>query len=86
MASKDAAHLVNLTTGNVLATEGIMNPQIRFGEDLMSRVSYVTMHPQDAAIERMRIDAENLKPRFSVIGSELWSDDPGLAEAAGGKS
>lgn len=44
-----AAHLVNLTTGNVLATEGIMNPQIRFGEDLMSRVSYVMMHPQGAA-------------------------------------
>ena len=44
-----AAHLVNLTTGNVLATEGIMNPQIRFGEDLMSRVSYVMMHPEGAA-------------------------------------
>ena len=44
-----AAHLVNLTTGNVLATEGIMNPQIRFGEDLMSRVSYVMMHPRGAA-------------------------------------
>ena len=43
-----AAHLVNLTTGNVLATEGIMNPQIRFGEDLMSRVSYVMMHPKGA--------------------------------------
>ena len=44
-----AAHLVNLTTGKVLATEGIMNPQIRFGEDLMSRVSYVMMHPKGAA-------------------------------------
>ena len=43
-----AAHLVNLTTGSVLATEGIMNPQIRFGEDLMSRVSYVMMHPKGA--------------------------------------
>ena len=44
-----AAHLVNLTTGDVLATEGIMNPQIRFGEDLMSRVSYVMMHTEGAA-------------------------------------
>ena len=44
-----AAHLVNLTGGNVVATEGIMNPQIRFGEDLMSRVSYVMMHPEGAA-------------------------------------
>ena len=43
-----AAHLVNLTAGNVIATDGIMNPQIRFGEDLMSRVSYVMMHPEGA--------------------------------------
>jgi Uncharacterized metal-binding protein len=33
------------------------------------------------AIERVRIDRETLEPRFRVIGSELWSDDPGFAEA-----
>ncbi len=43
-----AAQLVNLTTGSVAASGGIMNPQIRFGEDLMSRVSYVLMHPEGA--------------------------------------
>ncbi len=40
-----AAHLCNLSTGEVMASSGIMNPQIRFGEDLMSRVSYVMMNP-----------------------------------------
>ena len=40
-----AGHLVNLGTGKVLASSGAMNPQIRFGEDLMSRVSYVMMNP-----------------------------------------
>ncbi|MEP6625949.1 MAG: ASKHA domain-containing protein, partial [Acidimicrobiia bacterium] len=40
-----AGHLVDLTTGAVLASAGRMNPQIRFGEDLMSRVSYVMMNP-----------------------------------------
>jgi uncharacterized 2Fe-2S/4Fe-4S cluster protein (DUF4445 family) len=40
-----AAHLCRLSTGEVLASSGIMNPQIRFGEDLMSRVSYVMMNP-----------------------------------------
>jgi uncharacterized 2Fe-2S/4Fe-4S cluster protein (DUF4445 family) len=40
-----AAHLCDLATGDVLASAGIMNPQIRFGEDLMSRVSYVMMNP-----------------------------------------
>ena len=43
-----AAHLCDLNTGAVLATAGVMNPQIRFGEDLMSRVSYVMMHPEGA--------------------------------------
>jgi uncharacterized 2Fe-2S/4Fe-4S cluster protein (DUF4445 family) len=40
-----AGHLANLTDGTILASAGVMNPQIRFGEDLMSRVSYVMMHP-----------------------------------------
>ena len=40
-----AGHLCDLHTGEVLASAGAMNPQIRFGEDLMSRVSYVMMHP-----------------------------------------
>jgi uncharacterized 2Fe-2S/4Fe-4S cluster protein (DUF4445 family) len=40
-----AAHLCDLSSGEVLASSGMMNPQIRFGEDLMSRVSYVMMHP-----------------------------------------
>ena len=40
-----AGHLLDLSTGEALATDGQMNPQIRFGEDLMSRVSYVMMNP-----------------------------------------
>ena len=48
-----AAHLVDLATGEVLATNGVMNPQIRFGDDLMSRVSYVMMNPGgDAELSR----------------------------------
>ena len=40
-----AAHLTDLSSGAVAASAGLMNPQIRFGEDLMSRVSYVMMNP-----------------------------------------
>jgi uncharacterized 2Fe-2S/4Fe-4S cluster protein (DUF4445 family) len=40
-----AAHLCDMASGEVLASAGVMNPQIRFGEDLMSRVSYVMMNP-----------------------------------------
>ena len=44
-----AGHLVALDDGRVLASSGLMNPQIRFGEDLMSRVSYAMMNDGGAA-------------------------------------
>ncbi|HKY94777.1 MAG TPA: ASKHA domain-containing protein, partial [Kiloniellales bacterium] len=33
------------------------------------------------AIERVRIDPATLEPRFKVIGCDLWSTEPGFAEA-----
>jgi len=39
-----AAHLVDLMSGEIVASQGVGNPQIRFGEDLMSRVSYAMMN------------------------------------------
>ncbi len=41
-----AAHLCDLRTGALLSTEAMMNPQMRYGEDLMSRVSYGMMEPE----------------------------------------
>jgi len=51
-----AAHLCDLATGEVLESDGTMNPQIRFGEDLMSRVSYIMMNPggEEQLIESVR--------------------------------
>ncbi|WP_417516468.1 ASKHA domain-containing protein [Minwuia sp.] len=40
-----AAHLTDLMSGRTVASAGTANPQVRFGEDLMSRVSYVMMNP-----------------------------------------
>ncbi|MFQ5944124.1 MAG: ASKHA domain-containing protein, partial [Anaerolineales bacterium] len=41
-----AAYLCDLRTGELLATEAAMNPQVRYGEDLMSRISYAATDPQ----------------------------------------
>jgi len=55
-----AAHVCKLDTGEVVAANGIMNPQIRFGEDLMSRVSYSMMNPGgDKEMTRAVRDAIN---------------------------
>jgi uncharacterized 2Fe-2S/4Fe-4S cluster protein (DUF4445 family) len=37
-----AAYLCDLTTGEVLATAAMMNPQVAYGEDVMSRIGYAT--------------------------------------------
>ncbi len=39
-----AGHLCDLRTGEILATESMMNPQVSYGEDLMSRISYAVEH------------------------------------------
>jgi uncharacterized 2Fe-2S/4Fe-4S cluster protein (DUF4445 family) len=52
-----AGHLANLADGEVLASDGVMNPQIRFGEDLMSRVSYAMLH-EGGAVEMTRVVRE----------------------------
>lgn len=40
-----AAHLCDLRTGAILATESRMNPQVTYGEDIMSRIAYVNEEP-----------------------------------------
>ncbi|MGH8204694.1 MAG: ASKHA domain-containing protein, partial [Steroidobacteraceae bacterium] len=61
-----AAHLCNLETGLLAAAAGIMNPQIRFGEDLMSRVSYAMMNPGGAA--KM---TETIRGALSLLAADL---------------
>lgn len=38
-----AAHLADLTDGHLIATATMMNPQVRFGEDVLSRISHHQM-------------------------------------------
>ncbi len=71
-----AAHLCDLTSGDVLATAGRMNPQIRFGEDLMSRVSYIMMNPGGEA-ELTTAVREAISEMISEVADE---SDIGLDE------
>ena len=64
-----AAHLCDLQTGEVVASSGIMNPQIRFGEDLMSRVSYSMMNA-GGADEMTRAVREGMNTLFEQISGE----------------
>jgi uncharacterized 2Fe-2S/4Fe-4S cluster protein (DUF4445 family) len=64
-----AAHLCNLSTGEVIASAGVMNPQIRFGEDLMSRVSYVMMNPGGDQ-EMTRVVREAINDLLAQVAAE----------------
>jgi uncharacterized 2Fe-2S/4Fe-4S cluster protein (DUF4445 family) len=46
--TKLAAYLVNLETGETVARAGAMNPQISFGEDVISRIAYAGREPDGA--------------------------------------
>jgi len=64
-----AAHLCDLQSGEVVASSGIMNPQIRFGEDLMSRVSYSMMNKGGDA-EMTRAVREGMNTLFDQVAAE----------------
>jgi uncharacterized 2Fe-2S/4Fe-4S cluster protein (DUF4445 family) len=68
-----AGHLCDLHSGDVLASDGLMNPQIRFGEDLMSRVSYVMMNPGGVA-EMTAAVREALRTLITRVTDEAGVD------------
>ncbi|QCO54848.1 DUF4445 domain-containing protein [Pseudorhodobacter turbinis] len=68
-----AGHLCDLRTGEVLASSGLMNPQIRFGEDLMSRVSYSMMNPTGAADMTTAVRA-GMNALFTQVAAEAEID------------
>jgi uncharacterized 2Fe-2S/4Fe-4S cluster protein (DUF4445 family) len=53
--TKLAAYLVNLNSGETLASEGAMNPQIAYGEDVMARISHAVSHADGAGQLRTAI-------------------------------
>jgi len=68
-----AAHLCDLRTGEVVASAGLMNPQIRFGEDLMSRVSYVMMNAGGDK-EMTRVVHEAINDLIGQVSEEAGID------------
>ncbi|TKA96676.1 DUF4445 domain-containing protein [Cereibacter changlensis] len=75
-----AAHLCDLSDGRVLASSGVMNPQIRFGEDLMSRVSYAMMNP-GGDVEMTAAVRAALNTLASEIAREAGIDPQSIYEA-----
>ena len=58
--SKIAGYLVDLSDGRTLAAKGIMNPQISYGEDIISRIASVIDSPaKSAELQKLAVGALN---------------------------
>jgi uncharacterized 2Fe-2S/4Fe-4S cluster protein (DUF4445 family) len=79
--TKLAAYLVDLVSGETLAKDGAMNPQISFGEDVISRIAYANEHSnqhpdgrqilQDRLIETLNHLAAQLCARVGSIPEQI---------------
>ncbi|MFC1999756.1 ASKHA domain-containing protein [Chloroflexota bacterium] len=57
-STKIAGYLVDLSNGQTLSAKGIMNPQISYGEDIISRLTRVLESPQEGAhLQKLAVDA-----------------------------
>ena len=83
-----AGHLADLADGAVLASNGVMNPQIRFGEDLMSRVSYAMMHPEGAGemTAAVRKALDGLVAALAMRAGIERGGDPGARRSSATRS
>lgn len=79
--TKIAAYLIDLNTGHILAKKGAMNPQISYGEDIISRIAYTNLNMDGRDIlQKCLIDTLNLLIKDLCIES---GDDPAhIIEAA----
>jgi len=58
--TKIAGYLVDLTDGRTLAAKGVMNPQISYGEDIISRITGVAQAPDEGKpVQKLAVEAIN---------------------------
>jgi uncharacterized 2Fe-2S/4Fe-4S cluster protein (DUF4445 family) len=67
--TKVAGYLLDMKTGHTLASKGLMNPQISYGEDVVSRIVAASKSPADAAkLQSLLTDA------ISELAAELCAE------------
>jgi len=78
--TKVAGYLVDLDDGQTLAAKGIMNPQISYGEDIISRITTVVHSPNNAAVlQKLAVDAVN--ELCTELCTEAGAKPEGIVEA-----
>lgn len=68
-------YLTDLNTGKVINTESMMNPQVPYGEDVMSRITYAMTNPAGLEIMQTAI-IKGLNEIIERVVSEIKQDSP----------
>lgn len=78
--TKLAAYLVDLSTGETIAKAGVMNPQIGYGEDVVSRIAYANEHANGGQILQAKLAAA-LNQLAEGLCAEARADRGQIVEA-----
>lgn len=79
-STKLAGYLLNLETGETLASAGAMNPQIAYGEDVMARITYA-LHEPDGADRLRQAAVEGLSSLISDLCTQAGARSEEIVEA-----
>jgi len=79
-STKIACYLVDLTNGSILSSRGIMNPQIKYGEDIISRISEVSDSPEKTR-EMQSLVTEALDTVAGDLCSEIGAEKGNIVES-----
>jgi uncharacterized 2Fe-2S/4Fe-4S cluster protein (DUF4445 family) len=74
-----AGYLVDVDSGQTLASRGVMNPQIGYGEDIISRINYAVKSPRNAR-RLQKLVADKLNELASDLCSEVGADIKTIVE------
>ncbi|GAB4247976.1 MAG: ASKHA domain-containing protein [Thermoleophilia bacterium] len=77
-----AAYLCDLSTGEVLNTDSMMNPQVPYGEDVMSRITYAMSHPEDGIQKLQKAIIEGINTLAARITEAVGHTHEDILEMA----
>ena len=78
--TKIAVYLVDMKTGDIAASSGLMNPQISYGEDVVSRIYTAGESAGNAGkLQSLLVDA--LNSSVAALCAEIGSDPSHIADA-----
>lgn len=78
--TKLAGYLVDLGDGRTLASKGIMNPQISYGEDVIARCN-MAMNSREGAAQLQKLAADAISELAAILASEIGATPEHIVEA-----